>query len=164
VKKIDKKIEAMRKYGILTCPKCSGEFHIEGKSLKCGMGHTYDISKKGTVNFVLGYGEENYNLAMLEARERVISEGFFDDIVLAVCEEIYTDYRLKGDMDKPLRILDAGCGDGSFSRRKVWIQNSSLWIFPKTESILQVERTMMCSTLWQILHTFLSRTIPLMSS
>ncbi len=113
MKKIDKKIEAMRKYGILTCPKCSGEFHIEGKSLKCGMGHTYDISKKGTVNFVLGYGEENYNLAMLEARERVISEGFFDDIVLAVCEEIYTDYRLKGDMDKPLRILDAGCGDGS---------------------------------------------------
>lgn len=113
MKKIDKKIIQMKKYNILSCPKCSGEFTVDGKSLRCPSGHTYDISKKGTVNFVLGYGEENYNMTMLEARERVIEVGFFNEIIKSVCEEIYDSYLISGNVDKPLRILDAGCGDGS---------------------------------------------------
>lgn len=113
MKKIDKKIDFMMKYGILSCPKCSEELRIEGKSLKCLHGHTYDVSKKGTVNFVLGYGEENYNMTMLEARERVIREGFFDAMVLAVGEEIYEDLEVSGRLAGPVNLLDAGCGDGS---------------------------------------------------
>ncbi len=113
MKKIDKKIIQMKKYDILSCPKCESAFTVEGKSLRCPMGHTYDISKKGTVNFVLGYGEENYNMSMLEARERVIEQGFFDEIVKGVCEEIYENYLISGKEGKSLRILDAGCGDGS---------------------------------------------------
>ena len=113
MKKIDKKIIQMKKSDVLHCPKCGSTFTVEGKSLKCESGHTYDISKKGTVNFVLGYGEENYNMNMLEARERVIAHGFFNEIIKGVCEEIYAHYLASGKEGEPLRILDAGCGDGS---------------------------------------------------
>ncbi|MFH5835478.1 methyltransferase domain-containing protein [Proteiniclasticum sp. C24MP] len=113
MKKIDKKIIQMKKYDLLSCPKCGSAFTVEGKSLKCPSGHTYDISKKGTVNFVLGYGEENYNMSMLEARERVIEQGFFNEIVRSVCEEIYAYFLASGREEEPIRILDAGCGDGS---------------------------------------------------
>lgn len=87
MKKMDQKIIQMKEMDLLLCPKCREELHVEEKSLKCKNRHTYDVSKKGTVNFVLGYGEENYNLAMLEARERVMGEGFFEEILTALAEE-----------------------------------------------------------------------------
>lgn len=113
MKKMDQKLERMKELNILLCPKCREELHAEGKSLRCMNRHTYDVSKKGTVNFVLGYGEENYNLAMLEARERVMAAGFFEEILKALAEEIYEDVLLLGKEGETVRILDAGCGDGS---------------------------------------------------
>jgi len=112
LKKIDLKMSLIEKYDILSCPKCSEALHVEVKSLKCLNGHTYDVSKKGTCNFVLGYGEENYNLNMLEARERVIKEGLFDGIIDEVATSIYRDLKEKVN-EGPVNILDAGCGDGS---------------------------------------------------
>ncbi len=113
MKKMDQKISQMKEMDVLLCPKCRKELHVEEKSLKCKNRHTYDVSKKGTVNFVLGYGEENYNLAMLEARERVMAEGFFEEILTAMAEEIYEDLLLLEKEGDIIRILDAGCGDGS---------------------------------------------------
>lgn len=113
MKKIDQKISQMKERNFLLCPKCREELHVEERSLKCQNRHTYDVSKKGTVNFVLGYGEENYNLAMLEARERVMAEGFFKEILTAMAEEIYEDLLLLEKEGQVVRILDAGCGDGS---------------------------------------------------
>jgi len=112
LKKIDLKMSLIEKYDILSCPKCAEALRVEEKSLKCLNGHTYDVSKKGTCNFVLGYGEENYNLNMLEARERVIKEGLFDGIIDKVATSIYQGLQEKGN-EGPVKILDAGCGDGS---------------------------------------------------
>jgi len=113
MKKIEKKKRLMEAYGHFRCPKCQGKLSLEGNSLKCTLGHTYDISKKGTVNFVLGYGEENYSLTMLEARKRVMEEGLFQEVLEALAEEIYEDCLLLGKEGEVLRILDAGCGDGT---------------------------------------------------
>ncbi len=113
MKKIEKKMELMIKDQLLSCPKCREPLSLQGKSLKCGNLHTYDLSKKGTVNFVLGYGEDNYNLAMLEARERVIQNGFFNPILDCILEELYEDLKTRGKLEEDIRILDAGCGDGS---------------------------------------------------
>ena len=112
LKKIDLKIGLMEKQGILICPKCTSALEIDGRSLRCQKGHTYDISRKGTCNFVLGYGEENYNLAMLEARERVIQAGLFDGIIEETTASIYENLMEKG-LTGPVNLLDAGCGDGS---------------------------------------------------
>lgn len=106
-------MELMIKDHLLSCPKCRQPLKLEGKSLKCSNLHTYDLSKKGTVNFVLGYGEDNYNLAMLEARERVIKQGFFNPMLESILAALYEDLETRGKLQEEIRILDAGCGDGS---------------------------------------------------
>lgn len=103
----------MKEDDIFTCPKCGGHLSVVDKSLRCGAGHTYDFSRKGTVNFVLGYGEENYDMAMLEARMRVIEAGLFDGLYEALAEKIQDDLEARGGKDRTIRLLDAGCGDGS---------------------------------------------------
>jgi len=113
MKKIEKKMELMANDDLLSCPKCRERLALEGKSLKCINNHTYDLSKKGTVNFVLGYGEDNYNLAMLEARERVIEKGFFNPVLDGILKELYDDLVKRDKTDQTITILDAGCGDGS---------------------------------------------------
>ncbi|MBR0575639.1 methyltransferase domain-containing protein [Proteiniclasticum sp. BAD-10] len=111
MKKIEEKISLMAKDPVLSCPRCRKPLEVSGKSLVCATGHTYDVSKKGTVNFVQGEGEDDYNMAMLEARERVIAQGFFDGILRRVAEAVARDLMAKGQ--QTARILDAGCGDGS---------------------------------------------------
>lgn len=113
MKKIEKKMALMVKDNLLSCPKCREPLELENKSLKCINKHTYDLSKKGTVNFVLGYGEDNYNLAMLEARERVIEKGFFNPVLDGILKELYEDLVDREKTDQTITILDAGCGDGS---------------------------------------------------
>lgn len=107
MKKLEKRIEQIRSLGLFSCPKCREALKVEGKSLKCSNRHTFDFSKKGTVNFVLGYGEENYGMEMLEARQSISRAGIFNGILDTLLGEI----RASGKKD--IRILDAGCGDGS---------------------------------------------------
>lgn len=107
MKKLEKRIEQVRSMDLFSCPKCRESLNVEGKSLKCSNHHTYDFSKKGTVNFVLGYGEENYGMEMLEARQSISRAGLFDGILDSLLGEI----RASGK--RSIRILDAGCGDGS---------------------------------------------------
>lgn len=105
--KVERRIESVNELGILECPRCRGSLRVDGRSLKCQSGHTYDFSKKGTVNFVLGYGEENYSREMLEARRSLMRIGLFDGILDSIAEVIEVSGNLK-----PV-ILDAGCGEGT---------------------------------------------------
>lgn len=113
MKKIDRKIQQVKGDDFFACPKCGGHLSVVDRSLRCGAGHTYDFSRKGTVNFVLGYGEENYDMAMLEARMRVIEAGLFDGLYEALAEKIQDDLEARGRKDRTIHLLDAGCGDGS---------------------------------------------------
>lgn len=105
--KIERRIESLRELGILECPKCRGSLRAYGRSLKCQSGHTYDFSKKGTVNFVHGYGEENYSKEMLEARRKLMRLGLFDGILDSIASAIK-----ESGIHEPV-ILDAGCGEGT---------------------------------------------------
>ena len=35
------------------CPYCKEKMHIEDSSLKCINNHTFDVTKKGTINFII---------------------------------------------------------------------------------------------------------------
>jgi SAM-dependent methyltransferase len=105
--KIERRIGSLMELGILECPKCRGIFSVEGRSLKCQSGHTYDFSKKGTVNFVLGYGEENYSREMLEARRKLMRLGLFRGILDSIAAAV-----IESGIPDPV-ILDAGCGEGT---------------------------------------------------
>ncbi|MBP1918342.1 methyltransferase domain-containing protein [Youngiibacter multivorans] len=105
--KVERRMESISELGILQCPKCRGKLSVEGRSLKCQSGHTYDFSKKGTVNFVLGYGEENYSKDMLEARRKLMRLGLFEGILDRIADAV-----AESGISKPV-ILDAGCGEGT---------------------------------------------------
>lgn len=94
----------------LCCPLCGGAFDLSGTSLKCGRGHCFDISSKGYVNFVPNQKQTKYDKEFFINRRLFLENGFYDDILEAV----------KGVVE-PMKngslLLDAGCGEGYFSKK-----------------------------------------------
>lgn len=90
------------------CPKCKEKLILEDKSYICINRHTYDIAKKGYVNFVL-----NYHKTSGDSKEMVISRTDFlnKDYYLPLAEtltKVCNKYNHK-------IVVDAGCGEGYYS-------------------------------------------------
>lgn len=96
-----------QKIELLRCPVCGAAFSQCGASLKCVGGHTYDPSKKGYVNFAPNAGPTRYDGALFESRRRILAGGFYDAVTDAIRSAMPKDVRV---------VLDAGCGDGSFTK------------------------------------------------
>ena len=93
--------------GLLRCPVCGTAFLRCGGSLRCENGHTFDPSRKGTVNFAPNAAPSRYDAALFEARRRILEAGFYDTVIRTVREA----------MPQPAGVvLDAGCGDGTFTK------------------------------------------------
>ena len=93
---------------LLRCPVCGTAFSQSGASLVCKNGHTFDPSRKGYVHFAPNAAPSQYDRALFEARRRVFEAGFYD----AVTDAIHTAMP-----EDPAVVLDAGCGDGTFTKR-----------------------------------------------
>ena len=62
---------------LFRCPICSGAMKLEQeKSLICGKGHCFDLSRKGYINFLLRPVRTEYDKARLQARNRILT-GFW---------------------------------------------------------------------------------------
>ena len=112
MKKIDKSIKFLQSnLHLFQCPHCNGSFHkIAGNSLVCFEGHSFDISRKGTIHFLTSTPRNEYNREMLEARQRISRAGFFKGI-----EKIFSE-KMNG-LKKDTAVLDVGCGEGSLLAR-----------------------------------------------
>ena len=93
---------------LLRCPVCGAAFSKTCASLVCKNGHTFDPSKKGYVHFAPNAAPSRYGKELFEARRRVLEAGFYD----AVIDAIHTAMP-----ETPAVVLDAGCGDGTFTKR-----------------------------------------------
>ena len=93
---------------LLRCPVCGTAFSRSGASLICANGHTFDPSKKGYVHFAPNAAPSHYDRTLFEARRRILEAGFYDDVVNAIRRAMPND---------PGVVLDAGCGDGTFTKR-----------------------------------------------
>lgn len=89
------------------CPLCHESFHLSAdqKSLNCTNNHSFDIAKKGYVNFHPHGQDIFYNAALFKARNFLFTQRFFEPITntlysLLEAHQLHT-------------VLDAGCGDGS---------------------------------------------------
>ncbi len=97
---------------IFRCPICTAGMGIyDFKDILCEKGHSFNIAKKGYVNFLLKPVKTEYDKEMFYSRNKIITKGFFDPIL-----EYISDW-IAGKSDrahpKTMNIFDAGCGEGS---------------------------------------------------
>ncbi|MBE6536846.1 MAG: methyltransferase domain-containing protein [Ruminococcaceae bacterium] len=98
---------------IFVCPKCKGKLNIDedSKAAKCALGHSYDKSRFGYYNLLLGAssGTHGDNKEMVLARREFLSRGFYLPLASRVgelCEGVLSNKGI---------ILDAGCGEGYYT-------------------------------------------------
>lgn len=112
-KKLEIAMDLMREYhDIFQCPICKTKIDIqEPNSLICWNNHCFNLSKRGSVHFLLDTLQSDYDKTMLESRKIICQSGFFapllDKILQLVQEELPTQSK------KEIRILDLGTGEGS---------------------------------------------------
>lgn len=105
LKKIDKAATYLaQNLNVLRCPICHSGFKIDKYALICTSGHTYNLNKKGSINFLTTKADTtHYTRAMFEPRRNLIQAGMYQP-VLAEIEKLVSDGH----------ILDVGTGEGSF--------------------------------------------------
>lgn len=90
---------------IFGCPLCESELSIVGDSLICLNRHTFNITKKGIVNFVAPVDDKLYDATLFRARRKVINSNVYATVLETL---------LKLIDDDNLVVVDAGCGEGSY--------------------------------------------------
>ena len=71
------------------CPLCREELRLEGTSLRCERGHTYDVARQGYVNLAPGARQsEYYSRESFEHRGQILSAGYYSHIVDAVLSAV----------------------------------------------------------------------------
>ncbi len=98
---------------LLRCPLCHQALNPRGSSLVCPERHTFDVSKKGSVNFVPGQKALKYTAELFEARGRTFADGFYEPLATELRQLLESI----PSADAPLSLLDAGCGQGYYSRQ-----------------------------------------------
>ncbi len=94
------------------CPICKSGMNVyELKDIVCTQGHSFNIARKGYVNFLLKPVKTDYDDDMFHSRNLVYASGFFDPLLESISDSIAKRIGER-DLNK-VSILDAGCGDGS---------------------------------------------------
>ena len=97
----------------IVCPICSGNFETDGKTLRCGNGHSFDFSKEGYVNLLTSQHKNGSligdNKAMAVSRRNFLNKGYFSCLAEKIADEVAG---LK--KENPV-VLDICCGEGYYS-------------------------------------------------
>lgn len=104
---------------MLICPVCSLPLSQSGSSLRCQSGHSFDLAASGYCNLLTGSKDGKYigdNKDMVAARRRFLESDTYaplrDALAGQVCEYARAGFGgLAG-----LNVLDAGCGEGYYTR------------------------------------------------
>lgn len=115
----------LRKYldgaALFRCPLCAAaggsvRLRPSGSALRCTAGHTFDVSRKGYVNFMPSQKPlRGYTKEFFEARREFLSWGYYDHVLQAV-SDVVADAMAKQAADRGFRLLDAGCAEGYYLR------------------------------------------------
>ena len=71
------------------CPKCKGKLIIKDTGAAvCGAGHSYDKSRFGYYNLLLGGsgGDHGDNREMVKARREFLGSGFYEPLASSIAE------------------------------------------------------------------------------
>ncbi|WP_256992506.1 putative RNA methyltransferase [Paenibacillus sp. XY044] len=96
---------------LFRCPICSTPLKMDGsRSMICGSKHCFDLSKDGYVNLIPHAVRSKYNKELFTSRRETSLHGLFDPLIDAIRDKIED---VAPSRSGELRILDAGCGEGS---------------------------------------------------
>lgn len=113
LKKKDRARELIRQHeALFKCPVCGASMAMEESgSMACQSRHSFDLSRKGYLNFLTSGSKPVYSRELFEARHIVSEAGFYDPLIDELAKMI-GEYR-KSVNKENISILDAGCGEGS---------------------------------------------------
>ena len=104
----------LSKATLFRCPLCHISLEPRGSSLICKNNHTFNVAKKGHVNFVPGQKPLKYTQELFLARGRVFDQGFYAP-ALEKIQTIIETYQKEQNLSS-LNIVDVGCGQGYYSK------------------------------------------------
>ena len=97
------------------CPLCKENLRQKSSSLVCCNNHTFDYTKKGSINLIKANNYKASNIYTKELfinRRNFINNNFYKDVYLKVAE-ILNNFA----GNKQVSILDVGCGEGTHSMK-----------------------------------------------
>lgn len=110
-------------------------------SLRCTQGHCFDLSAKGYVNFIPNKGVlKGYDRDFFENRRVFLGQGFYDHIADAVW---------KIGLEKKV-IVDAGCGEGFYSRRGEEAEGRRMFAFDYAKEAIKIAARGRNSICWMV--------------
>ncbi|MFV0560074.1 MAG: methyltransferase domain-containing protein [Enterococcus sp.] len=105
LKKIDRAHQFLTEdQALFRCPLCHEDCQTTPTGLSCVNNHRFDLSKKGTLYFLDHGIKTEYDQAMFAPRGRMIHSGMYQPVIDL----------LKKQLPEQAKILDVGCGEGSF--------------------------------------------------
>lgn len=113
---------------LFICPKCKEKLNIEEGRAVCSNNHSYDRSRYGYYNLLLGQsgGTHGDNREMVEARRRFLARGFYSKLAERI-SELMLEYTPQGGL-----LLDAGCGEGYYTdilERALFLRDSDTQVY-----------------------------------
>ena len=104
------KIKIGENIDLFSCPICEDSMYLHKNSLFCSNNHCFDLSKNGYINLLRNSVQSKYDKKLFVARNIIIKSGIFNKFLKRLSEIILEN--INEDKAK-IRILDAGCGEGS---------------------------------------------------
>ena len=79
----------------MACPRCKGVVVVEGGSLRCPAGHTFDVARAGYVSMLTGSGAGAAadSAAMVAARRRSLAAGLLRPVTDALVDALPEAFR-----------------------------------------------------------------------
>lgn len=98
---------------VLSCPHCSTPMKVvDLKSLVCLNRHTFDFAKQGYVYMLTSQVNSHYDKELFQARQNVIMESHLYELLHKTISEVIKQHIHELAVE-PIKVLDAGCGEGS---------------------------------------------------
>ena len=102
-------------YTLYHCPVCQQKLQTIENRLICEKNHSFDRHKKGYVNLLMSHHKNSKapgdNTEMVNGRRAFLRAGHyqgFANAIVAMASQCQQS-------DKPLQIVDAGCGEGFYT-------------------------------------------------
>lgn len=102
------------------CPLCHDPLTLSNGCWACLSKHSFDVAKEGYVNLLPAQNKKSRDPGdsneMIKARRAFLNQGFFSPLADAVRETV-NDMTSSWPKNRPVNILDCGCGEGYYTAR-----------------------------------------------